>query len=362
MQDKYPEIVSAIKERLLGIRATGNPLDLATIRGFMIAIISEHASELFTRVLHDGNPFRCSNQFVRNFLHKELNWSLRRPTQAAQKVPANVQQVLMKAFLRLACSIRDESIPSCCIVNSDQTQVVYSAGCQYTWHERGGKQVPVPGKEEKRAFTLLIGASNDGQLLPMQAIYQGSVNASLPQSTAPGYSQAMDNGIHFVLSMTTTYWSTQKTMQSYVNLILAPYFRRMISLHNLPPDQRCIWQIDVWSVHRSEEFHDWMSTTYPWILLHYIPGGCTGLFQACDVGLQRVAKAAVRQKALADVINETTKALQDGADVATFVNDKSIKTLRNRSVSWINEAYKVLNKPELIQKASNTLIHVHLCH
>src|SRR4051812_12253944 len=98
----------------------------------------------------------------------------------------------------MACTIRDEVIPSCCILNSDQTQVVYSSGCQYTWHERGGKQVPIVGKEEKHAFTLLIGASNDGQLLPMQAIYQGSTNASLPQSTSPGYDEAISNGVHFV--------------------------------------------------------------------------------------------------------------------------------------------------------------------
>ncbi|EUC59566.1 DDE superfamily endonuclease, partial [Rhizoctonia solani AG-3 Rhs1AP] len=349
--ENYPEMVSAVKDRLIGLRTTGTPLDTAMVRGFMIATIAENAPQLFEHDIGKGKKFRCSSNFIRTFLHKELNWSLRWPTQAAQKIPANAKQILLHAFLRMACAVRDENIPSCCIVNSDQTQVVYSPGTQYTWHTQGDKQVPVLGKEEKRAFTLLVGISNNGQLLPLQAIYQGASNASLPHPSAPGYAEAMAYNVSFVASMTATYWSTLQTMKDYVIMILVPFFQRMISTHQLPDDQRCIWQIDVWSVHCSAKFRDWLSTTYPWIILQYVPGGCTGLFQACDVGLQKIAKAAIRQKSLADIINETTQALRNGVDPKVFVNNKSIGTLRNRSVSWVNEAIKAVNKPELIRKA-----------
>ncbi|EUC60933.1 Ulp1 protease family, carboxy-terminal catalytic domain protein [Rhizoctonia solani AG-3 Rhs1AP] len=246
---KYPDLVSIFRARLLGLCTTGAPLDTAYVRGFMIGTIAEHAPELFECKVSKDKPFRCTGEFVRSFLHNELNWSIRRPTRAAQKVPANVQEVLTKAFLRLACAIRDENIPSCCIVNSDQTQVVYSTGTQYTWHAQGDKQVPVLGRDEKRAFTLLVGVSNDGQLLPLQAIYQGLSEASLPQRRAPGYAEAVTNRVSFVCSMTATYWSTLQTMKDYVHLILVPFFRHMITTHHLPNDQRCIWQIDVWSVH-----------------------------------------------------------------------------------------------------------------
>ncbi|KEP45194.1 DDE superfamily endonuclease, partial [Rhizoctonia solani 123E] len=348
---KHPSVVSAIKTRLVRYRRSGSPLEMVTIRGFMIATISTLAPELFDIRLRKDKSFRCSDQFVRNFLHNELNWSLRRPTQAAQKVPKNAPVVLKQAFLRMACAIRDENIPSCCIVNSDQTQVVYSHGSQYTWCETGAKQVAVVGKEEKRAYTLLIGVSNSGQLLPFQAIYQGSTAASLPHPSSSGYGHAIKLGTRIEFSMTKTYWSTLQTMEDYVTFILVPFMKRMISENNLPPDQRCIWQIDVWSVHRSAAFRNWISETYPWIILQYIPGGCTGIFQACDVALQRVAKAAMRQKALADVINETNALLSDGADPTTVVHDKSIKTLRDRSVSWMLEAHRALDNPQLIQKA-----------
>ena len=41
-----------------------------------------------------------------------------------------------------------------------------------------------------------------------------------------------------------------------------------------------------------------MYKTYPWIQIHYIPANCTGLFQACDVGIQRVLKLAIKHSAL----------------------------------------------------------------
>ncbi|KAG9090561.1 hypothetical protein FS749_000462, partial [Ceratobasidium sp. UAMH 11750] len=348
---EYPEVVDTIKRKLTRFRALGIPLSITVIRALMIAIIKKDAPDLFTRHLRADKLFTCSYSFVRSFLHKELHWSFRRPTRAAQSTPANMDTVLRRAFLRLACLIRDEDIPACCIVNTDQTQVVYSHGCEYTWTHQGEKQVPVVGKDEKRAYTLVIGVANSGHTLPFQAIYPGMTRASLPQESAPGYTEARNLGMKFEPSLTKTYWATQATMRSYVTQILVPYFQSQIEAHGLPQDQRCVFQIDAWSVHRSAEFRDWMSTTYPWIALQYIPGGCTGYFQACDVALQRVVKAAIRQQALSDLVNETTEAIEGGADTETFKNTNILKTLRDRSVLWMIQGYKAINKPELVRKA-----------
>ncbi|KAG9084848.1 hypothetical protein FS749_004912 [Ceratobasidium sp. UAMH 11750] len=329
----------------------GIPLNITAICALMMAMIKEQAPDLFKRRLRADKLFQCSYSFVRSFLHKELNWSFRRPTRAAQNTPANLKSVLRHAFLRLACVIRDEEVPSCCIVNADQTQVVYSHGCEYTWTQQGAKQVSTVGKDEKRAYTLVVGVSNSGSALPFQAIYPGLTRASLPQESASGYVKAKEIGMLLELSMTKTYWATQATMRSYVERILVPYFREQIQAHGLPEDQRCIFQIDAWSVHRSAEFREWMASSYPWIGLQYIPGGCTGYFQACDVALQRVVKAAIHQHALEDLIDETSEAISSGAALETFKNSNLLKTLRDRSVLWMVKGYEAINKPDLIKKA-----------
>lgn len=253
----------------------------------------------------------------------------------------------------MACAIRDEGVPSSCIVNADQTQVVYSHRSQYTWNEWGVHQVQVVGTEEKCAYMMLVGVSNDGSVLPFQAIYQGKTSASLPHpKLSARYDKALTIGMQFLPSFTDTYWSTLETMKTYVTNLLVPYFRAEQTKHGLPTNQHCIFQIDAWLVHRSDKFWLWMEENFPWIGLHYIPGRCTGLFQACDVALQWVAKIAMCRKALSDMIEETTEALASGADPITFINNKTVKTLRNWSVSWMVDAYNTINKPELVKKAN----------
>jgi hypothetical protein len=177
---------------------------------------------------------------------------MRRGTRAAQKIPANASEVIYHFFLRIACRIRDYNIPRSCIVNSDQTQQTYSQGKSSTWNKRGEKQVAVVGQEEKRAFTLMVGVSMSGKLLPFQAVYAGKDRQqSLPKPTSIGYKEATEEiKIRLDLSGNSSYWSTIETMKTYVQHVLVPYFESQRQALNRPR-QHCIWIIDVWSVHRS---------------------------------------------------------------------------------------------------------------
>lgn len=103
-------------------------------------------------------------------------------------------------------------MPACCIVNADQTQVVYNSGSQTTWNTTGERQVHVLGVDDKRAFTLLTGASASGELIPFHGVYVGKSTRSLPAATAPGFSVSQEPGFIFDFLETDTYWSTFKTM------------------------------------------------------------------------------------------------------------------------------------------------------
>ncbi|KIM34882.1 hypothetical protein M413DRAFT_44794, partial [Hebeloma cylindrosporum] len=206
-----------------------------------------------------------------------LNWSERKATRAAQKIPDDWEEKCEKSFLRKAYSIKEYDIPSALYVNSDQTQVVYAPGDKMTYAPIGAKQVSLVGGDEKRAFTLMVSVANDGTLLPFQAIYAGLSTASRPSKNAPYYNEVINTGMLLEHSGTATYWSNMATMHSFVDNILSPYFAGKRTLLNLPPTQKALWQIDVWSVHRSEEFRGWMSTNHDDIILDFVPGGCTGL-------------------------------------------------------------------------------------
>ena len=109
------------------------------------------------------------------------------------------------------------------------------------------------------------------------------------------YAEAEKCGFKFEPSHSTTYWSTQAMIQSLVNDIIAPYFNRKKEELGLPSKQCSLWMIDCWLVHKSKEFCDWIKKTHPTIIISYIPGGCTGVWQPLDVGIQRVLKQSMKR-------------------------------------------------------------------
>lgn len=322
-----------------------------TIRGIVIAMLMNMAPEIFDIKASDGSSFRCSDSFLRQWLHNTMGWSERKATRAAQKVPENWEDVCEKAILRLAYVVKEEDIPAALYVNTDQTQVVYAQGANLTWAKRGAKQVATIGEDEKCAFTAVVSVACSGKMLPLQLIYQGSTMKSCPRPTAICYNECVSNGFHFECSKTDTYWSTQETMMSLVDNLIAPYFEAEKRSLGLPQSQKSIWQIDVWSVHRSEKFMSWMRKNHPLIILQFVPGGCTGILQPCDVGIQRDFKHALKRSYHEDIVKMMTHQIESGAEDLVF--DKRRGQLRDMSVKWVWDAYKSVNKPEVVNKVGS---------
>ncbi|KIJ31233.1 hypothetical protein M422DRAFT_102736, partial [Sphaerobolus stellatus SS14] len=99
-------------------------------------------------------------------------------------------------------------------------------------------------------------------------------------------------------------------MRRFVEEVLVPYFEAKRKVKGYPDDLKAIWVIDCWSVHRSEEFCRWMAENHPNIILLYIPANCTGIFQPCDVGMQRPLKLLLKRFSLEDVVEEVSKAFE----------------------------------------------------
>jgi hypothetical protein len=63
-------------------------------------------------------------------------------------------------------------------------------GATETYAPKGSKQVEIVGKDGKRGFTVVVGISMNGDVLPFQAIYVGSTFRSLSTSDTPEYQKA----------------------------------------------------------------------------------------------------------------------------------------------------------------------------
>jgi hypothetical protein len=87
-------------------------------------------------------------------------------------------------------------------------------------------------------------------------------------------------------------------MRALVDNIIAPYFDKTKVELKLASTQSSIWKIDCWSVHKSQEFLGWMKKAHPTIIIIFVPGGCTGMFQPLDVSIQRVMKLSMKLTAI----------------------------------------------------------------
>ena len=67
----------------------------------------------------------------------------------------------------------------------DQTgTVLVPGGNDNTYEIKGAKQVPIHGKEGKRAFTAVLSVDLGGEVLPTQSVWKGVLAASLPTIAA----------------------------------------------------------------------------------------------------------------------------------------------------------------------------------
>jgi hypothetical protein len=333
------------------LRACGLPVNVHTVRGLMLGHLHHHAPEIFTAKASDGSVFTCSDSFVRSFLKHRLNFVPRAGTRAAQKIPVDAEEQMRRSFFRIVYTTRSKRIKHAALrVNFDQTQVIVQSIGNSTFAEMGSKQVSILGKEEKRAWTAVVAVSASGEVLPLQIVMKGKTKKSVPPPSAPFMKAANARG--FIWSFNpATYWSSLPLMKIYFDRIIVPYFERKKRELGYSPDQVCIVQLDCWSVHRSEAFRAWVRKHHPWIVLDFVPGGCTGLWQVCDVGIQRPFKQSIRRGQLDDIVAETMRHLEDGVSPAEMRVAKEIGELRERCVRWFVDAFDTINNPALIRRA-----------
>ncbi|KAI0085211.1 hypothetical protein BDY19DRAFT_857522, partial [Irpex rosettiformis] len=67
--------------------------------------------------------------------------------------------------------------------------------------------------------------------------------------------------------------------------------------------------------------------------------------------IQRPLKHAIRKAAHKHVVDETLAKLDEGQEASEIRLDKTIGTMRDRSVEWMIKGYEAINDPEFVRKA-----------
>ena len=150
--------------------------------------------------------------------------------------------------------------------------------------------------------------------------------------------------------------TTHKTMQLLVNNIITPYFNKKKVDLGLQKTHSTIWKIDCWSVHKSKAFLSWMNKKHPTIIVIFVPGGCTGVFQPLDVGIQQILKLSMKCSAHCNIVDEVCAQIYAG--VTNFKVDTSLGMLRNHSMGWVMKAICDIKHKDLILKVHVTEAYI----
>jgi hypothetical protein len=121
------------------------------------------------------------------------------------------------------------------------------------------------------------------------------------------------------------------------------------------PDSHAVLLFDCWSVHKSEAFLNWLTSTYPLFHPVFIPAGCTGKAQPADVILQRPMKAAFMNEYTAWMTAEMRALLDAGATADTLRVDVGMARMKPLLVKWMMASWKQLRgRDAMIRKGWET--------
>lgn len=344
----YPQAEEKIKSILNQMRGanSGISINMESIRWVMQSVIAELAPDL-------QQTLKLSKHFISDWARTQMKWSWRSGTTAASKLPEDWAAQGKAVGQRIAATIETYEVHSSLVINLDQAGLHLLPAASKTYEAKGSKSVPINGLDDKRQITVVIASSLAGELLPLQLIFTGKTSAVLPPHTA----ETKRFGFH--LTQSENHWSNQKTMQDYVEEVIAPFRAAKIKEHRLQENAAVILWLDVWGVHISAEFRAFIAEKHSYIHLVYVPPSCTSKLQVADVALNYPFKHGVKRRYnmwAADLINEQIKA----GEITGLKAHMGLTLLKPKVLEWALESWKSLaNEKLLILKGWNMCLVSH---
>ena len=205
-----------------------------------------------------------------------MHWSWRSSTKAAQKLPNDHQQQIRDALGRLAILCRTEEIPKERVFLADETFCYIRPVSRFTWNLKNDKSVPVFGKEEKGGFTVMLGSTLAGNLLPIQILVEGKLHRALQKFLADlqeAWEEATSDedvpyamhreGGHMLAATGQKHWTTVETLKAWIRCVVWPAHVNSCRTRSEDPETcASIVHIDAYPVHKDSSFREWMSTRY----------------------------------------------------------------------------------------------------
>ncbi len=205
----------------------------------------------------------------------------RRKTQASRRVkPADFDVIQRNFVLQVAYNVAILKLSKGCVANFDETGVFLFKQGDSTMAQRGVKQVPMFGAGEKRQFTVTNCGAANGDMPPLQVIFQGKEGK---KGAVPKFEGAIPGMRGALLTQTNSHWQTTDSMLEYMEVIFLPWITEQ-RRNAGDPNGYFLLLVDVFSAHLTVTFRQWCHKHR--IRLQFIYPGLTGDLQPMDIAIQ----------------------------------------------------------------------------
>jgi hypothetical protein len=325
----------AIVNTLTKLREKGQVMNGSVMRLVMKAVIRSSGNE----------KEEVNARYAQRFALQKMNWRWRRTT-TGTKLPKDWEDQGKKMLKRAAAhidAIRNPNTISAkrpfhrsLLINFDQTGVHLVPKSKYTYADAKSDTVEGNGEDDRRQITAILASSADGDMLPLQLIFQGKTPRCEAQHTAS------TEAALFSFTHSENHWSTQETMKEYMQQVIEPYIQRMIVKHALPQTSEAVLLLDCWSVHTSDQFRLYMKESHKNIRVVYIPPNCTSKLQVADTHLNFPFKRGIRNRFNEHTVNNMLDQLERNEEIQQI--DLKLSTLKPLVVEWCYSAWNSLAK------------------
>lgn len=343
------ELKAASKEKRsvetkLAVLPRGRPLLLGSldqmVQRFLLAVRSRGglitsaiavsvAKALIVRNPHFnlGHIDLDSSHWARS-LFRRMGFVKRMKTTGKIEIPEGAKQEAQLLYLHDIVSIVEEhNIPNTLVMNLDQTPLKYIPSANHTLAKKGSKSIGIAGSSDKRCITGTFVISLNGDFLPMQLIYGGTTNQSLPRFKFPE---------SFSLSVNPKHFSNTFESIKIIDEVITPYVEAQRHILG-NPNQAALLVFDVFRGQITDEVTSHLAQNNIYFVM--VPNNMTHLFQPLDLTVNGHCKKFMKKKFSEWYTQQVDNALQAGVRVENINIEFKLTTIKPLHAKWIVEYY-----------------------
>ena len=330
---------------------TGRPLLLgdfdSMVQSYIVsmsnrgAVISRSIANSAAKALMKKHPGIIGNIDVDSSswaqsLFRRMGYSRRRHTSAKVDIPEAARKEIEYLFLyEIVSKVEKYEIPESLIINFDQTPLKLVPCGKSTLAKKNSNCVTISGASDKRSITGTFSITLDGSFLPMQLIYGGKTEKSLPRFCFPD---------SFSLSVNKKHFSNRIEAAKFLEEIIVPFVKLEREAKGLSADQKALVIMDVFTGQMTPEVLQLLQENN--ILVTNVPANMTKFYQPLDLSVNGYAKRFLAKKFNEWYSSEITKQLDEGASLEEVNVKLRLSVLKPLHAGWLIDFYNQMTSEE----------------